>query len=658
MASSDSPSIRSALTSSISGSSSEHSSNFLDEEDDPLIPHPKDVHRTYCEGKATWEAFLRQAETIPHGLWPVDALNPHVTLVDVPSLPERLPRSNCLSGRPLWELPQNILGVVSQKYDPQNKNNITLAHGRRISVQLSTEAPIWCEIGPDAASCAFSSLETIGSHVVLVMCWSYILSVRFLEMQGRDVRYTQNRLWPKVREDQREAAVDIDLEGASPSLIRWLCAILSPQMGWQAADRKALPPWATTFTGETKLIIEASDPAVDTYSPPNSSEATELLIELCLLFDFGNDASGASGFEPITPYKASFLATLVIPFYSFMKLQPRLPRPHLAALQRNGTFSTYHKQCIRGYMDNIRYFMTLSAYPLSIGSMVWSIFWQPDICCNLVGAWLASMADTLEPTIEQHQIEVLLKVFLLRRPRIGIWWVALFLLGDRAILGWIRRYAARLEEKYGFGSLSAPDSMMSAWNGSKQSFTDLGNDSVYLKPSDLVSRADLLRCRFDVKLQDWASTTLSWRPFGYVQKGEVEPELWPQLESKYTRRYNSFTWYVGKQTISDMGFRRQTGQHVRNVPDNLEIRAPTKYLDNIFIGNTRPSKQSTCRMMFFSVEDAAGGRDWGNAGLPVEREKLRWLREWQGLDSMERAVDNTEKPMKEPTWFLKEWMNK
>ncbi|KAM0343899.1 hypothetical protein ACHAPU_008062 [Fusarium lateritium] len=253
----------------------------------------------------------------------------------------------------------------------------------------------------------------------------------------------------------------------------------------------------------------------------------DLLIELCQLFDLGSDSTGLSDLESLPPYKASFLAALTLPFYGFMKLQPQSPHPCLTRPRNNGAFNSSHERQTRGYLGYIRYFMVLSAYPPSIGSILWSVFWQPDVDCNLVSPWLASMLDTLEPTIAQTEVEILLQVFLLRRPRIGIWWVAVFLLGDPALLDWIRRYGARMEEKRGFGSLSCPDPMVSAWTGSKQSFNDFGNDLLYLDPSDSVSTADLLRCRFDLKIQSSASTALSWRPFGHVRKGLVEPELWP-----------------------------------------------------------------------------------------------------------------------------------
>ncbi|KAG5778133.1 hypothetical protein H9Q73_008205 [Fusarium xylarioides] len=670
MAKGESPSVWSGSTASTAASSSDGSydlttpasppdPSLINEDDDPLIPPISDVYRIFGDGKATWESFLDQANRLPPGLWPADALDPYLTLVDVPSLPNQLPRSDWLYGRPRWELPLDIGGMECEDHLPDSKTT-TLTHGRRVSFRLQIKDPIRCDICPDAASYALGSgAETTNSLAVLVMCWSYILSVRLLEMQGREVRYTMDRLWPDTPQRQRGNVVDVDLESASPSLIRWLCAILNPKIGWQARDLGRLPPWAASFKTGIKLGIKASVPAVDIRLPPNSSEATELLIELCRLFNLEADLTGACGLESMPPYKASFLAALVLPFYNFMKLQPRLPPPHLTRPRRSGTFSRCHEQSIRGYLDDLHYFMTLSIHPPSIGSILWSILWQPDVDCNLVGPWLASVLNTLEPAIKQKQVEVVVKVFLCRRPRIAIWWMALFLLGDLAILDWIQRYTAKLEEKYGFGSLSPPDPMVSAWTGSKQSFLDSGKDSIYMRTSDSVSKADLLRCRFDHKLQDSATSALSWRPFGYIEKGRVEPELWPQLETKYTRKYHSFTWYFKKKPIADKGFQRCTGRSVKEVPDDLEMRSSAKQLEeNYRAVDARPSKESTRRMMSFLVEDAVGGRDWANADLSTKHEQLRWLHDWEGLDTMEVAtVESTEDLAKPPSWFLEEWIN-
>ncbi|SPJ80262.1 uncharacterized protein FTOL_08654 [Fusarium torulosum] len=638
---------RSSTSTSGNSATNVQDTRFIDEEDDPLIPNREDERQTFREGKATWETFLRQAKKIPRGLWPTDALNPYVTLVDVPSLPEQFPCSEWLRGRPCWELSHDIGSTVDE--DPNAQNKTSLAYGRLVSFQLQISDPIRCGLSPDATSYACSSPETVDSLAVLVMCWSYILSARLLEMQDLRVRYTDNRLWPVVSKGQQENTADIDLEGASPSLVRWLCAILSPTMGWQADGYTHLPPWAASFNTDIRLVVEAPDMAKDICSPPDSHEATALLIELCRLFDLGSKLTEVSDLEPLPPHKASFLAVLALPFYNSLKLQPQLPRPRLVKSRDNGTFNTSHEKQIHEYLYHVRYFMTFSAHPISIGSIIWSVFWQPDVDCNLVGPWLASVLETLDQTIAQKEVEVLLKVFLSRRPRIGLWWVALFLLGDPALFDLIRRYMTTLEEKYGFGSLSFPDPMVSAWTGSRQSFIDFDNDHVYMKTSDLVSAADLLRCRFNFKLQNSASTTCSWRPFGVIKKELVELESWPQLETKCTRRYSKFVWYLGKDFSKfDEGFRTDTTQYITNVPDNLEMHTCTAHSEKDYYVDKRClSKKSTRNMMVSLVEDARGGRHWTNTGLQVRMERLRWLYEWEGLVVMEQAVDKSKQSMTE-----------
>jgi hypothetical protein len=66
--------------------------------------------------------------------------------------------------------------------------------------------------------------------------------------------------------------------------------------------------------------------------------------------------------------------------------------------------------------------------------------------------------------------------------------------------------------------------------------------------------------------------SLSRQPFGHKQKSLVELELWPQLEIKYTCTYSAFACYPQESfSILDEGFRRDMGQHIMNVPDNLKI---------------------------------------------------------------------------------------
>jgi hypothetical protein len=79
----------------------------------------------------------------------------------------------------------------------------------------------------------------------------------------------------------------VDLGGlASPRLVRWLCAVLSPKPGW-SADGGDFPPWAAFFAGHVCFVVVKTDvsaPLSLKEPPPNSAKASELLIELCSLY--------------------------------------------------------------------------------------------------------------------------------------------------------------------------------------------------------------------------------------------------------------------------------------------------------------------------------------------------------------------------------------
>jgi hypothetical protein len=250
------------------------------EEDDPLVPLPADICRIFHNGQTTWASLMSMADDFPSGLWPATCLDLYITLMDNPGLPAKLPREGKLYGRPLWRVPR-LESAPTHTKDGDKEWDPELIHGRRVDFTLETESPLHCQLFSKAASCFLcNSSEVANSLSVLTLCWSYILSVRLLEMQGRQVKYTPHRLQTETGKCSR--AGTIRLSGASPALLRWLCAVLSPELGWSASGRE-LPPWAACL--KERLVIETSEPVHDSLLPPNSAEATELLGELCQLFN-------------------------------------------------------------------------------------------------------------------------------------------------------------------------------------------------------------------------------------------------------------------------------------------------------------------------------------------------------------------------------------
>ena len=628
---------------------SSDSSNLPDKllgvDDDILIPSAAEINRVYCEGQATWAHFVALAGSLPQLTFPPGVSDPSITLKDVPALPNSIPKSGILYGRPLWHIPD-------PEYEIGQDQDFDLRYmlGIQKHYAVSYPKPIECRLfsqsnapnpGHDTHSDGSHS-DLLSGLPLLTLCWSYIISVRFLELQGRKVRYTRDSLQPKSsktlhqrRWRQRQEVV-LDLgPSASHDLVRWLCAILAPKPGW-VSDGKSFAPWAAFCSGEPRFVICTDKPVTfspDT-SPPNSGRASELLIELCSLYGFESEMESRR--TGLTPATAGFLAALALPFYRYVKLQPQFPVPVIRR-QKIGDATSF--KAIRQHVTDLQYYMTLSMHPRTLGSIIWSVFWQPDIECNLVSPWLSSILHAIKPIIESRDLVKLAKVFALRRPRVALWWLGISFLGDTTILDWITRYLETLEERWGFGSMGPPDQVGAVWTGSPQSFLDDRSHHSYPHPTDPVPRADLLRHRHNFLLQDSAARLLAWRPFGFVEKKSIELDLWPWLEQGHVRDYVHWVWCTkstsGYAHDEQLGFRKDTGRFIENVPDRLGFitaanasTGPTGHGLDLALA---PSQESTLQMIFHCTRDITGDMD-NNLVVVGGAKSHPWLKHWRGLE--------------------------
>lgn len=280
------------------------------------------------------------------------------------------------------------------------------------------------------------------------MCWSYILSTRLLELQGRKPIYSPHSLL-SLAADTFSVAMPgttamLDLGAStSPGLVRWLCAILAPKPGW-SADGGGFPPWAAFCSGSSSnsgndnginarfAVVTADRPASFSLSepPPSSTEATDLLIELYSLYGLLEPEQWPGHQQSeLSPATAAFFAALALPFYRSDDLQPHFPiqlhKRHTGTGIGISESPTGHAGLeaarIRQYTADLRYYMTLSMDTRAIGSTLWSIFWQPDIEANLVSPWVSSILRVLRPVLEARQLIQLSNVFAFRRPRVASW---------------------------------------------------------------------------------------------------------------------------------------------------------------------------------------------------------------------------------------------
>ncbi|RDA92308.1 hypothetical protein CP533_3249 [Ophiocordyceps camponoti-saundersi (nom. inval.)] len=638
-------------------------------EDDDLIPSESAISRVFSVGQTTWIYFFQSALKMPAGLWPVPSLNPYLTIVDVPSLPDKVPRSLFLYGTPSWHASKPIPNQDMIKKDGKSKPDSFLYSGREIIIILEGLSPVMCDFSEEhlqPSSIFANSPKAAGSFGVLTMAWCYIFSARLLEMQGRNVVYSdQNRLWPNHRpgddDDEGETThlVHVCLDGASPALVRWLCSLLCPQLGWLSSEG-GIPPWSVDLY-RSNIVLTTDTQGTDALKAPSSSEALNLLVELCRLFDLGSEGDEDGMHEKLSPYRESFFAALLVPYYREFVLYPNFP-PVCLERSDGTSFTDADEDLIRSYDKDLRYFMTISISPSTVNAILWSIFWQPDVDCNLASPWLSATLDILEPVIEARNLEILVKMFILRRPRVAPWWLAVFLLGDESIFERIKEYLEPGDPDVYDWTIHRPDPVISAWTGSAQTFIEHAGKADRLEPG-LISRADLARCIVINQQRIPASMPLSWRPFGNVQWRDVAPEIRPYLATKPRFHYWHVTWdLLTEESFPSLGFRRETGRCIEGVIDDLDLRSSEigYYHGNCSrLISSFQSKKATLRMMAILMRGIDGRRNWRNTTMPDSVKIHDWLFAWKGLDVKGEGLPGPEVQVvrREPSWFLMEWID-
>ncbi|RTE67949.1 hypothetical protein BHE90_017674, partial [Fusarium euwallaceae] len=315
---------------------------LLASDDDALIPKQAEVDLVFQKGKDLWSKLVTSARSLPATALSTGLNDPSILLKDVPALPEALPGRGMLVGRPSW----HVQGISTDRDDEQNEDfDLQHIHGARKHFCLSYPTPVECRVSPqvaignDSASTAPEDGPYPPGLLLLTLCWSYIFSVRFWELQGKQVLYTSHALQPRPNRNirNRRGHISIHLGAyASQGLVRWLCALLAPKPGW-SVQGGGHAPWTAFCSGGVEFTIISDK--VMTFTPndqaPSSAEAVELLVELGCLYGFDSAQHSGRRHDPLSPIVAGFMAVLALPFYRAMELQPQFLAPALQLPKSN-----------------------------------------------------------------------------------------------------------------------------------------------------------------------------------------------------------------------------------------------------------------------------------------------------------------------------------
>ncbi|KAJ5333011.1 uncharacterized protein N7506_006794 [Penicillium brevicompactum] len=317
---------------------------------------------------------------------------------------------------------------------------------------------------------------------VLYFAWAYILSARWVELLDTSadhschMAYTPEGANGSLPHSDKQSSIDIDIGN------NWQSILCSD--GWDASvtydDRIYLSPWSVSIShAKFNLTTRAT---LDTESsPPGSVAALKYLSRFCVHHRLYAQCSVAlAGAKKVS---------LPLP-----KRVPPLQREESASddLLSIPDLLNQHGELLPKYM-------TLNSNAWGVRSLFCSTFFNPDIECNLVSAWLNPAFAVLE-LIRESEIS----------PRLGILWLGATLAGlATPFLRDIRT------------GMTALDLAASAWSGTASTFltSEMGTNhgDKRIRRDDECRLLFITACEGHDRLPVWP-----WKPFGYTQLSDTE----------------------------------------------------------------------------------------------------------------------------------------
>jgi hypothetical protein len=132
------------------------------------------------------------------------------------------------------------------------------------------------------------------------------------------------------------------------------------------------------------------------HSPPSLKKTLEYLADFCHYHNFYGQAI------------AALTASLYIPFRHHDLFF--LPVPKRAAPRNSETLPNLSKHVIYEQAKLLPYYMTLSSNVWSLWAVLCSTFFEEEIPCNLVGAWLVPAFTIINWLVKEWRYPALLRI--------------------------------------------------------------------------------------------------------------------------------------------------------------------------------------------------------------------------------------------------------
>ncbi|KAJ5407725.1 hypothetical protein N7509_001608 [Penicillium cosmopolitanum] len=275
-----------------------------------------------------------------------------------------------------------------------------------IDVTIAESLPGKLKLSDDPAL-RFSS-EDRGDYICLfVLGWSYILSVRLIDLHGKDsddrVSYTGNLAESYVNGNKPESsrvAIDLNVVTEDHAELRWwIQFLLMAKAGRQYFPKEYRPLWEFHLRDACFILSHNVDlqPHACQPQPPSSEEAQNNLFNFARL-------NGIFYQLIIDQLIIGLASVMTLPSCNRWGNHPKylpMPRKPTKSCESDITEALYHDNLPS--LSEIPNFMALSAFPVTIGPGLANSLWEQDISCNLVSEWLNPVFKDIIPLLLQKK---------------------------------------------------------------------------------------------------------------------------------------------------------------------------------------------------------------------------------------------------------------
>ncbi|KAJ5950475.1 uncharacterized protein N7479_008888 [Penicillium vulpinum] len=474
-------------------------------------------------------------------------------------------RGLLINGRSTWRTSKGTCDLPPKVLPRQ----LLLAIDSRLSVELSEDSPLSDWPGVQG----LSGYDEGNYLSVLYFAWAYILSARWVELLNCSadhechMHYTTDRGEGRFPQSNYQPTIQIDIgDDACEEEVVWWWAILSSDDCWDATVKynghMYLSPWSISakkvgFTLATKDNLSAKSESLAKSEPPLSETALDYLSGFCVRHRLYAQCSVA------------LAGVLFIPFLKGRTLSLPLPRqaswPSLTRCVNDSPVSI--SDLLAKHKELLPKYMTLSSNIWGLRSLLHSTFFNPDIECNLVSAWLNS-AFAIINSISPNELPAFLAT---RKPILGILWLGAILAGSaNNVLRDIR---------IGLVALDLP---ASAWARTAQTFL---TSEMETNNSEAIRRDDECRLSFITACEGHDRPPIwPWKPFGKTQLCDTDLTVRQHAQCGHCLEYESWEWMLtNDDSIRDFGIDNSDSpdQTPHSVP-NVAPVALGDYKDDFF----------------------------------------------------------------------------